>query len=122
MPIVDAIAAIRARKDLDEDRKRRDIYDLKVTALIDVIINGRPRVKPLLGRTVTHKGFTFRINAARATDQPALFLDVTFTRPPGQPVTHQITIVNPPVLPAARTGNEKRDLMQALHEMLEGFV
>ena len=121
MPIPDAIAAIRALR-LDENEQRRRIYDLKVLSLLDVILNGRPRVKPLLGRTVTHKGFTFCINAARATDQPALFLDVTFTRPPGQSVTHQITIVNPPVLPAARTGNEKQDLMQALHEMLEGFV
>ena len=114
MSIPDAIAAIRALR-LDENEQRRRIYELKTTALIDA-------AQDLIGRNLTHKGYQFRINAARATDQPALFLDVTFTRPPGQPVTHQITIVNPPVLPAARTGNEKQVLMQALHEMLEGFV
>lgn len=108
MGIVDAIAAIRARTDLDEDERRRLIYDLKVAALLGVI---------RVGKTFRHKGVTLRINRAEATAQPALFLDVTFNGS----VTHQITIVNPPVLPAKRTGNERKDLRQALHEMLEGF-
>jgi hypothetical protein len=114
MPIPDAIAAIRALR-LDENEQRWRIYELKTTALLDA-------AQDLIGRNLTHAGYQFRINRAEMTDQPALFLDVTFTRPPAQPVTHQITIVNPPVLPAARTGNERKDLIQALHEMLEGFV
>lgn len=108
MPLVDDIAAIRARPDLDEDERRRLIYDLKVTALLGVIE---------VGRTFRHKGVRVRINRAEATAQPALFLDVTFNGS----VTHQITIVNPPVLPAKRSGNERKDLRQALREMLEGF-
>jgi hypothetical protein len=115
MPIVDAIAAVHARQDLHEDDRRRQVYALKVDALLDA-------VQALLGRTITHAGFSFCINDARATEQPALFLDVTFTRPPALPVTHQITIVNPPVLPRVRSGDERKDLIQALHEMLEGFV
>jgi len=122
MPIKDAIAKIRNGKDLDEDSQRRQIYDVKTLALIDVIVNGMPRVKPLLGRTISHAGFKFRINEAKVTDQPALWLDVTFTRAPAPPVTHQLTIVNPPVLPRAPSGSEKKDLMQAVREMLEGFV
>lgn len=117
MGLVDAIAAIRNRRDLDEDGKRREIYALKVNALIDVI-NG----DGLIGKNLTHKGVQFTINAVSATPQPALYLNVTFTKPPAASVTHQITIVNPPVLPAAQTGNERQDLVTALHEMLEGFV
>lgn len=113
MSIIEDIAAIRARLDLDEDERRRLIYALKVAALLGVI---------RVGRTIKHKGVSLRINRAEATAQPALFLDVTFTRPPAAPVTHQITIVNPPVLPRQRTGNERKDLRQALREMLEGFV
>jgi hypothetical protein len=111
--IIDDIAALRARLDLDEDERRRLIYGLKVAALIAII-----RVR----RTIKHKGVSLRINEVRATSQPALLLDVTFTRPPAAPVTHQITIVNPPVLPRERTGNERNDLRQALREMLEGFA
>jgi len=113
--IVDRIAAVRMRRDLDEVGQRREIYDIKVTSLIDA-------AQELLGQTIMRQGWSFCINAVRATEQPALFLDVTFTKPPASPVTHQITIVNPPVLPRARTGNERNDLRQALHEMLEGFV
>lgn len=110
MSVVADIAAIRARTDLDEDAKRPLIYAVKVAALLGVI---------RVGRTIRHNGVRLRINAAHATAQPALFLDVTFT-PPG--VTHQITIVNPPVLPRSPTGNERKDLRQALREMLEGFA
>ena len=122
MSIVDRIAAIRSRLDLDEDGKRPLIYAIKVAALLDVIEHGRPRVRPLLGRSIKHKDYRFRINAVRVTEQPALWLDVTFTKPPASPVTHQITIVNPPVLPRVQTGNEKEDLITAIREMLEGFV
>ena len=115
MGLVDAIQAVRRRRSLDEDGKRKEIYALKTNALIDVINDG------LLGKKLTHKGVQFTINEARVTDQPALFLDVTFTRPPASPVTHQITIVNPPVLPREKSGNERQDLITALHEMLEGF-
>ena len=125
MGIVEDIAAIRARLDLDEDGKRPLIYALKVAALLEVIRHGTPRprpIKPLLGRTIRHEGYSFRINNVSVTPQPALFLDVTFTKPPAAPATHQITIVNPPVLPRIRTGNEKEDLITAIREMLEGFV
>lgn len=125
MPIPDAIAAIQARSDLDEDGKRREIYSLKTTALIDVILNGKEPPEPipaLLGRTINHKGFHFCINEARMTPANALFLDVTFSDRPAEPVTHQITIVNPPVLPSSRSGSEKQDMIAAIHEMLEGFV
>jgi len=113
MSIVDAIAEVRTRTDIDEDERRRLIYDLKVKALLGVI---------RVGRTMRHKGVRLRINRAEATAQPALLLDVTFTKPPAAPVTHQITIVNPPVLPREQTGNERQDLRMALREMLEGFV
>ena len=125
MGIVDDIAAIRARLDIDEDEKRPLIYALKVAALLEVIENGKPPprpIRPLLGRTFTHNGVRVRINAVEVTAQPALKLDVTFRRAPAAAVTHQITIVNPPVLPRIRTGNEKEDLIQAIREMLEGFV
>ncbi len=113
MPIVDDIAEIRARPGLDEDERRRLVYGLKVAALLNVIP---------IGKTISHQGVYLRINKAEATAQPALFLDVTFTKPPAEPVTHQITIVNPPVLPRQPSGNERNDLIQALREMLEGFV
>ena len=116
MGLIDAIAKVRRRRSLDADGKRKEIYALKTGALIDVINDG------LLGKKLTHKGYQFVINRAEVTDQPALFLDVTFIKPPAKnPVTHQITIVNPPVLPAEPSGNERQDLIQALHEMLEGF-
>jgi len=103
MSLVDAIAAVRNRKDLDEDERRRDIYRLKVNALLDVIEVGKT-----YGRA--------RIEAVRMTPDNALWIDATF--PSGR---HQITIVNPPVLPANRSGDERKDLLQALREMLEGF-
>jgi hypothetical protein len=103
MSLVDAIAAVRNRKDLDEDKRRRDIYALKVNALVDVIEVGKT-----YGRA--------RIEAVRMTPDHALFIDATF--PSGR---HQITIVNPPVLPAKPTGDERKDLVQALHEMLADF-
>jgi len=103
MSLVDAIAAVRNRKDLNEDKRRRDIYALKVNALIGVIE---------VGKTYGPA----RINEVRATEQPALYLDITIG-----PNTHRITIVNPPVLPRERTGNERQDLIQAFREMLEGF-
>lgn len=113
MSIVDAIAKVRARSDIDEDERRRLIYDLKVKALLGVI---------RVGKTIDHKGVKLLFNRAEATAQPALFLDITFTKPPSVSVRHQITIVNPPVLPREWTGNERKDLVQALREMLEGFV
>jgi len=113
MGIVADIAKIRERLDLNEDERRRLIYGLKVAALLGVI---------RVGRDFQHKGIGLRINKAEATAQPALFLDVTFTKPPAASVTHEITIVNPPVLPRERTGDERKDLRQALREMLEGFV
>ena len=124
MGIVEDIAAIRARLDIDEDEKRPLIYALKVAVLLEVIRHGKPAprpIKPLLGRFFTQKGVRCRINSASVTAQPALELDVTFRRPPAAAVTHQITIVNPPVLPRVRTDNEQEDLIQANREMLEGF-
>ena len=109
MSIADDIAAIRARLDLSEDEQRPLIYALKVKALLKAIKTGK---------VVKCDGWSFRINEARATDQPALWLDVTFLRPPSMSVTHQITIVNPPVL----TRERKEDLKTVIAEMLEGFV
>ena len=114
MPLVDEISAI-AQSKATEGEKRQRIYALKVSALLDVISG-------LIGRPFQHNGLLICINSAHATDQPALALDVTFTRPPAAPVTHQITITNPPLLPRNRTGNEREDLKAALAEMLEGFV
>lgn len=127
MPVVNDIAAVHANQSLNADEKREQIYGIKTTALIDVILNGKPApqpVQPLLGRSINQKDFTFRINSAQATPENSLLLNVTFTKPPAPPVIRLITIVNPPVLPtqATRSGNEKQDLIQAVSEMLEGFV
>ena len=103
MPVVDDIAAIRRKRSLDEDGKRRQIYSLKAKALLDVIE---------IGKTYG----VARIEAVRITPEDALFIDATF--PSGR---HQITIVNPPVLPRERSGNEREDLIKAVSEMLEGF-
>jgi hypothetical protein len=116
VPIGDDIAKIRARKDLDEDSKRRHVYDVKVRAHLDAIHGDS-----LIGRTFTHKGRQFRINEAQTTAEGGLFLDVTFTAPPAEPVTHQITITNPPVLPHVPTGDERKDLIQTISEMLEAI-
>ena len=113
MSLASRIAAIRKRRNLGEDEKRRRIYAIKVDALIEV-------ASDLIGLDMDG----VRINAASATPQPALFLDVTFSGGElAEPITHQITIVNPPILPArgTETGNERQDLIKALHEMLEGF-
>ncbi len=122
MPIVSDIAAIRARGDLNDDQKRGLIYEAKGTALLDVILNGKPAPQPipaLLGRTFTlETGTTVRVNAASLLPDMVLELNVTFNGS----VTHTIRITNPPVLPKVMTGDEKRDLIQAATEMLEGFI
>jgi len=112
MPLVDEIAAIRASRK-DERAATLEIYALKTNALLNVIERGK---------IVAHKDYTFRINDAKLIGEGRLFLDVTFARPPAEPVTHQITITNPPVLPRERTGNERDDLITAVSEMLEGFA
>lgn len=125
MGVVDDIRAARDLKDVSDDDRRRRIYGIKVAALVDVILNGAPPPQPipaLIGRTVAHEGFQFCINQARETSESSLMMSVTFIKPPAEPVTHLITIVNPPVLPRRRSGSEKHDLIVAVSEMLEGFV
>jgi hypothetical protein len=125
MPLVDDIAAVRANGNLTDREKDLAVYSIKTTALIDVILNGKPApnpIPPLLNRTFTLNGVSYLTRAARDIGDGTLELIVTFTRAPAQPVTHTIRIVNPPVLPRSLTGNEKQDLIQAASEMLEGFV
>jgi len=116
MSVVNEIAYLHARTDLSEDDRRKQLYQLKTGTLIGVI-NSHFR-----GKAIAHEGFTFEINKAHVTPEHRLFLDVTFVRPPAQPVTHQITITNPPLLPRNRSGNEQEDMIAAIGEMLEGFV
>jgi hypothetical protein len=125
MPLVDDIAAVRANGNLTDREKDLAVYTLKTTALIDVIRNGKPAPNPipaLLGRTFTLNGVSYRINGVKEGVNSSLIVNVTFTRAPAAAVTHDIIIVNPPVLPKVLTGNEKQDLIQAASEMLEGFV
>jgi len=125
MAIPDDIAAVRGNQSLTADEKRSQIYTIKTTALLDVILNGKPApgpIPPLLGRTFTKDGVDYHVNSATITPETALEVSVTFTRAPAEPVTHTIIYVNPPVLPRIITGNEKQDLIQAAIEMMEGFV
>jgi hypothetical protein len=126
MAIVDDIAAIRARQDLSVEAKRRQVATIKATALYDVILNGKPApqpIQPLLGRTFTTRdGVTVTCLSAALIDDGDLMLTLELTRPPMATVTHTVIFVNPPILPAISTGNEKRDLIAAASEMVEGFV
>lgn len=124
MPLIDDIAAIRADSNRTDRRKQIDIYSLKVEALRDVIINGKPApnpIPPVLGRTFTLDGKTIRVNVCTVLQKegsdgelvPTLYIDVTVNG-----VTHQIYYTNPPVLPRSPGGNEKQDLIQCASEML----
>lgn len=115
MSLVDTIAQLNAREDIDEDERRRQFYSLKTAALQRVIL-------PLVGQTIDHGEYTFRINHVDVTPEIQLYLDVTFTKPPAEPVTHQIYFTNPPVLPRKPKGEEEQDLLTTVGEMLEGFV
>ena len=126
MAIVDDIAAIRSRQDLTDEQKSRQIATLKATALYDVIINGKPNpqpIPPLLNREFTTRdGVTVTCIAAALVNEGDLLLTLILTRPPANPVTRTVIFVNPPILPAILTGNEKRDLIAAASEMVEGLV
>lgn len=126
MALIDDIANIRARGDLTDEQKFRQISNIKSFALYDVIINGKPAPQPipkLLGREFTTRdGVTVVINAAALVNEGDLMVTLTLTRPPANPVTHTVIFVNPPILPAIQTGDEKRDLITAASEMVEGLV
>lgn len=128
MAIADDIAAIRADTNKTARRQSLDIYSLKATALLDVILNGKPApnpIPPVLNRTFTLDGTTIRVNAASIVSRqgsdgetvPVLFIDVTLTRG-AVTVTHQLFITNPPVIPKSPSGNERQDLIQAASEIL----
>lgn len=129
MTIRDDIAAIRADTNKTERQQTIDIYNLKIAALRDVILNGKPApnpIPPLINRTFTLNGTDIRINACSVVNRqdengdlvPMLFIDVTLTRAPAPPVTHSVYYVNPPVIPRPETGNARQDLIQAASEML----
>jgi hypothetical protein len=105
------------------------IYQLKVAAWRDVIVNGKPApqpVPPLLGRAYTVDGLTIEVKVCSVGSRlandgetlPYLYLDIVFTRAPLQPVQHQYKIQDPPPLPKNPTGSEKQDLIQAAMEFL----
>lgn len=124
MTIRDDIAAIRADSNRTERQQTIDICNLKIEALRDVILNGKPApqpVPPLINRTFTLDGTDIRVNACSVVvrgDTPQLFIDVTLTKAPALPVTHQVYFTNPPVIPKTETGNEKQNLIQCASEML----
>ncbi len=128
MAIRDDIAAIRADNNKTERQQTLDIYALKNEALRDVILNGKPSpnpIPPLINRTFTFNGTDIRVNACSIVARggtPMLFIDVTLTRAPAAPVTHQLYITNPPVLPKVQSGNQKQDLIQAVSELIESFL
>lgn len=126
MALVDDIAAIRANGSLTAAQKSRAISTLKATALLDVILNGKPPPQPitaLIGKEFTTRdGVTVFIHAAALVNDGDLMVTLTLTRAPANPVTHTVVFVNPPVIPAISTGDEKRDLIQAASEMVEGLA
>lgn len=128
MALKDDIAAIRADGTKTDRRRQLDIYNLKVGALHDVIVNGKPApnpIPPLLNRTFTLDGTTIRVNACSIVNRvgsdgevvPTLYVDVTLTRG-AVTDTHQVYYVNPPILPRSESGNEKDDLIQAAAEII----
>jgi hypothetical protein len=117
MSLVGDIAAIYADGTKTDDQKRLAVYSLKGTALIDVIMNGKPApspIPPLINRTFTLDGKTVRINAATLLPNQSLMISITLNGT----VNHTNIITNPPILPRVTTGNEKQDLIQAVSEML----
>lgn len=128
MTIKDDVAAVRADGTKTKRQQDIDIYNLKLTALRDVIVNGKPApnpIPPVLGRTFTLNGMDIHVNqcaivSRRGTDGvmvPMLYISVTLTKS-SVSVTHQVYYVNPPVIPNSETGNEKQDLIQAASEMI----
>lgn len=120
MTIRDDIAAIRADNNRTERQQTIDIYNLKIAALRDVILNGKPApnpIPPLINRTFTLDGKTIRVNVCSIVTKngvPMLFVDVTLN----SSVTHQVYYTNPPVIPRSETGNERQDLIQCASELL----
>lgn len=121
MALVDDIAAIRNDPNKTDAQKRSEVYQLKGTALIDVIYNGKPApnpLPPLIHREFTKDGITIFVNYAKMITNDILLVNVTVTRPLQQPVVWDLRITNPPVLPRQITGNEKQDLIDAAFEMV----
>lgn len=120
MTIRDDIAAIRADSNKTARQQTIDIYNLKIAALRDVILNGKPApnpIPPLINRTFTLDGKTIRVNVCSIVTKngvPMLFVDVTLNGS----VTHQVYYTNPPVVPRSETGNERQDLIQCASELL----
>lgn len=128
MALKDDIAAIRADGTKSDRRKQLDISSLKISAIYDIIVNGKPApnpIPPLLERTFTTDGTTIRVNVASMVNLKgsdgetvqALYMDVTLTRG-GVTVTHQWYSANPPIIPVSSSGNEKQDLIQAASEII----
>ncbi len=125
MGLLTDIAGIKLRVDLTDSQKKSLIYQTKLYSIVDVINNGKPApnaIEPLLGRSYTLGSISYRINSLATLPNYALKLNVTFTKAPAYPITHNIVIVNPPVKPKVSTGDEKTDLIQSVQEMLIGFV
>jgi hypothetical protein len=120
MAILDDIAAIKNDGTRSEEQKRKDIYALKCTALLDVILNGKSPpnpIPPLLDRTFNYNGKTVMVTGASQYESngvPQLLVDIVLN---GK--SHQVHITNPPVIPATTTGNEKQDLIQTAIEILD---
>lgn len=144
MALIDDIATIRARGDLNDEQKSKRVASLKSVSLLDVILNGKPPPQPipaLLGREFTTRdGVSVTILVANVgvkegdtitfkdpiefneEEMADLFITMQLTRAPAEPVIKTIRLVNPPILPAISNGNEKRDLIAAVSEMLEGLI
>jgi hypothetical protein len=123
MALLDDIAAVLANGNLTDRQKDLAVYTLKNEALRDVIVNGKPApqpIPPVLGREFTLDGTTIKVNVCAIVVRdgvPMLYIDVTLTRN-AITNTHQVSYINPPVVPRSPSGNEKQDLITAASEMI----
>jgi hypothetical protein len=123
MALLDDIAAVLANGNLTDRQKDLAVYTLKNEALRDVIVNGKPApqpIPPVLGREFTLDGTTIKVNVCAIVVRNGvsmLYIDVTLTRN-SITNTHQVSYINPPVVPRSPSGNEKQDLIAAASEMI----
>lgn len=122
------IPAILARGDLTDREKTRAIYALKVDAIADWLINGKPAPNPLppvVGRTYTLNGVDYtvaRVAVEQVKDGEGVLIKVL--RVEGRAVNgvqrkpFQFCIVNPPIL----TKDRREHYIDAASEIVESAI
>lgn len=110
MSLRDEIAEVFASPFFDDDAKRATVYRLKTQALVAEI------TQRLINLPYEHNGARYTIKEVMAgpADQLIFAVEINGTK-------HTVHIVNPPLIPRQPTGNERRDMRQAVREMLEGL-